>query len=58
MGLLQFITPVLQLLAGVLLLGESVPGPRWIGFGLVWVALAVLSYDSVRTARRARLARS
>jgi chloramphenicol-sensitive protein RarD len=54
MGLLQFITPVLQLLAGVLILGEHVPGPRWIGFGLVWVALAVLSYDSVRTARRAR----
>lgn len=51
MGLLQFITPVLQLLAGVLLLGEHVPGPRWIGFGLVWVALALLSADSVRTAR-------
>ena len=49
MGLLQFITPVLQLLAGVLLLGEHVPGPRWVGFGLVWVALVVLSIDSVRT---------
>ena len=58
MGLLQFITPVLQLLAGVLLLGESVPGPRWIGFGLVWVALILLSYDSVRTSRRGRLVRA
>jgi chloramphenicol-sensitive protein RarD len=54
MGLLQFITPVLQLLAGVLLLGEDVPGPRWIGFGLVWVALAILSYDSVRRSQRSR----
>ena len=51
MGLLQFITPVLQLLAGVLLLREHVPGPRWIGFGLVWVALVLLSIDSIRTSR-------
>jgi chloramphenicol-sensitive protein RarD len=58
MGLLQFITPVLQLLAGVLLLGEHVPGTRWIGFGLVWVALMVLSYDSIRTSRQLRAARA
>ena len=51
MGLLQFITPVLQLLAGVFLLDEHVPGPRWIGFALVWLALALLSIDSVRTSR-------
>jgi chloramphenicol-sensitive protein RarD len=51
MGLLQFITPVLQLLAGVLLLHEQVPGARWVGFGLVWVALVLLSVDSVRQAR-------
>lgn len=57
MGLLQFITPVLQLLAGVLLLGEHVPGTRWVGFGLVWVALVLLSVDSVRGSRaRARAA--
>jgi chloramphenicol-sensitive protein RarD len=58
MGLLQFITPVLQLLAGVLLLGEHVPGPRWAGFGLVWVALVLLSIDSIRTTRLARSAPS
>jgi chloramphenicol-sensitive protein RarD len=54
MGLLQFITPVLQLLAGVLLLHEHVPGPRWVGFALVWVALVLLSTDSIRTARQTR----
>lgn len=47
-GLLQFITPVLQLLCGVLLLGEHLSGTRWVGFGIVWIALAVLSIDSVR----------
>jgi chloramphenicol-sensitive protein RarD len=54
MGLLQFITPVLQLLVGVTLLGEHVPWSRWIGFGLVWIALAVLSIDSLRASHVAR----
>ena len=47
-GLLQFITPVLQLLCGVLVLDEHMSGSRWVGFGIVWVALAVLSVDSIR----------
>lgn len=50
-GLLQFMTPVLQLLCGVLLLGEQVPASRWVGFSIVWLALLVLSLDQVRNAR-------
>ncbi|HST80549.1 MAG TPA: EamA family transporter RarD [Kineosporiaceae bacterium] len=52
MGLLQYLTPVLQLLCGVLVLGEHMPPSRWIGFALVWTALAVLTFDSLRAARR------
>ncbi|HEV7173637.1 EamA family transporter RarD [Pedococcus sp.] len=48
-GLLQFITPVLQLLCGVLLLHEHMSAQRWVGFGIVWVALAVLTVDSLRS---------
>jgi chloramphenicol-sensitive protein RarD len=56
-GLLQFVTPVLQLLCGVLLLGETMGTSRWIGFGIVWVALLVLTFDSIRSVRtRRRLA--
>lgn len=56
-GLLQFITPVLQLICGVLLLGETMETGRWIGFGIVWIALLVLMFDSVRSVRtRRRLA--
>jgi chloramphenicol-sensitive protein RarD len=56
-GLLQFITPVLQLLCGVLILGETMQTSRWIGFGIVWVALAVLTIDSIHSMRtRRRLA--
>ena len=56
-GLLQFITPVLQLMCGVLLLGETMRPSRWIGFAIVWIALLVLTFDSIRSVRtRRRLA--
>lgn len=51
-GLLQFITPVLQLLAGVLVLGEHVSARLWVGFGIVWVALTLLTADSLLASRR------
>lgn len=57
-GLLQFMTPVLQLLCGVLLMGEVVPPSRWVGFGIVWLALVVLTADSLRAAHAVRLARA
>lgn len=53
-GLLQFVTPVLQLLCGVLLLGESMSTSRWIGFGIVWIALLVLTFDSIQSVRTRR----
>jgi chloramphenicol-sensitive protein RarD len=53
-GLIQFVTPVLQLLCAVLLLGEHLPPERWVGFGIVWVALLVLTTDSLLSVRAAR----
>ncbi|MGC5172971.1 EamA family transporter RarD [Microbacterium sp. DT81.1] len=53
-GLLQFVAPILQFVIGVWLLGEPMPPERWVGFGLVWLALTVLTVDSVVFARRAR----
>jgi len=51
-GLLQFVAPILQFMTGAWILGEPMPLERWIGFGLVWVALVVLMADSIRHARR------
>ena len=51
-GLLQYLAPVLQLAIGVLVRGEQMPPARWWGFGLVWVALAVLTVDGLRHSRR------
>ncbi|MEO7449141.1 MAG: EamA family transporter RarD [Humibacillus sp.] len=55
-GLIQFITPVMQLLCAVLLLGEHLPPERWIGFSIVWLALLVLTVDSLRGLRAGRAA--
>ncbi|TDC10866.1 EamA family transporter RarD [Nonomuraea longispora] len=52
-GLLQYIAPILQFACGVLIVREVMPPSRWIGFAIVWVALAVFTYDSLRTARAA-----
>jgi len=51
-GLLQYIAPTLQLLCGVLLLGEDFGSERAIGFVLIWIALAVYAGDGLRRARR------
>ncbi len=51
MGLIQYLTPVIQFGIGVWINHEVMPAPRWIGFGLVWVALVVLTIDSLRAAR-------
>lgn len=57
-GLLQYLAPVLQFLIGVVVLSEPMPASRWFGFALVWLALALLSADLLRTVRsRVRLTR-
>jgi chloramphenicol-sensitive protein RarD len=52
LGLLQYLTPTLQLVCGVAILGEPLPPERLAGFVLVWVALAVLTFDVLGSARR------
>ncbi|MFJ6677493.1 EamA family transporter RarD [Microbacterium sp. NPDC091382] len=53
-GILQFVAPIMQFLTGVLILQEPMPFERWIGFGLVWVAVAVFAVDSLLASRRQR----
>jgi rarD protein len=50
-GLLQYIAPVMQFLCGVLVTHESMPTGRWIGFTIVWLAITVFTWDSLRAAR-------
>lgn len=53
LGLLQYLAPVFQFLLGIFYFHEAMPPERWAGFALVWVALALLTGDALRTARAA-----
>jgi chloramphenicol-sensitive protein RarD len=50
LGVLQYITPTLQLALGVWLYHEPFAAAKMIGFGLVWVGLAVFLLDGLRAA--------
>ncbi|MFI6091424.1 EamA family transporter RarD [Streptomyces sp. NPDC051218] len=51
LGMLQYLAPVFQFLLGILYFHEAMPPERWAGFGLVWLALTLLTWDAVRGAR-------
>ncbi|GGY08994.1 EamA family transporter RarD [Streptomyces hiroshimensis] len=53
-GMVQYLAPTFQFALGLLVFHEGMPPERWVGFGLVWLALAVLTWDALRTARKAR----
>lgn len=53
-GLAQYIAPILQLVVGVVILREPMSFERWIGFGIVWIALLVLTVDMFLHAGRQR----
>ncbi|MCR9220575.1 MAG: EamA family transporter RarD [Alphaproteobacteria bacterium] len=52
MGMLFYLTPTGLFLLGTLLYGEPVGAGDMISFGLIWLGLAVFSYDLQRYARR------
>jgi chloramphenicol-sensitive protein RarD len=50
-GFIQYLTPTLQFLTAYFILQEPMPAVRWIGFGLVWLSLVVLSLDAIGNKR-------
>ncbi len=53
LGILQYISPCLQMSLGVVLYGEAFEPARAVGFYLIWLALLVYSLDSVWNSRKA-----
>ncbi|MDF3064722.1 MAG: rarD [Polyangiaceae bacterium] len=51
-GILQYVSPTLQLLLGILAFGEALPARKLAGFSLIWLAVLLYSIESL--ARRAR----
>ena len=54
MGFIQYFAPVIQFVVGVVVLHEAMPPGRWLGFGIVWLALLILSVDMIVAARTGR----
>ncbi len=54
LGFFQYIAPSLSLLLAVVVYGEPVAFSRWVCFGLIWLALAIFTMESVVHSRRAR----
>ena len=58
LGLIQYVTPVCQFLLGVFVNHEVMPPARWAGFALIWCALIVLTWDSLRAVHAVQVARA
>ena len=51
-GMLQFMTPTMQFITGVWILGEEMSPARWTGFAIIWIACTLFIVDMVRASRR------
>jgi chloramphenicol-sensitive protein RarD len=52
LGLLQYLAPTIQFALGLLVFHEAMPASRWIGFGMVWLALALFTVEALNHRRR------
>jgi chloramphenicol-sensitive protein RarD len=52
LGLLQYLAPILQFALGVFYFHEAMPAGRLVGFAMVWVALAMFTYEANAHRRR------
>lgn len=55
LGLLQYLAPIVQFVLGVTVLDEHMSLMRWVGFALVWVALAIFTLEATRHHRRQQM---
>jgi chloramphenicol-sensitive protein RarD len=49
LGPTNYLVPIINFLLGWLVFDEALPPDRVIGFALVWVALVLITYDTLRT---------
>jgi len=53
-GILFYVTPTLQFLSGILILGEAFDSHRLLGFIGIWLGLAIFSYSLLKKSQPAR----
>ncbi len=52
LGLLQYLAPTLQFVLGLVVFHEAMTPVKWVGFALVWLALAMFTGEALRHRRR------
>ncbi|RPI03327.1 MAG: EamA family transporter RarD [Calditrichaeota bacterium] len=52
LGFIQYIAPTLQFLTGILIYHEPFNSARFVGFSLIWAALALYTLEGLHNARR------
>jgi chloramphenicol-sensitive protein RarD len=52
LGLLQYLAPSFQFVLGLVVFGEQMTTVMWVGFALVWLALAIFTGEALRHRRR------
>ncbi|MGH3425757.1 MAG: EamA family transporter, partial [Nocardioidaceae bacterium] len=52
LGLLQYITPTTQFILGIVVFHEEMTVARWVGFILIWAALAIITSEAISNRRR------
>jgi chloramphenicol-sensitive protein RarD len=56
-GMMQYLAPSLQFIIAVAINHEPMPPSHWVGFSIIWLALAILSTDALHHNRRNARAR-
>ena len=54
LGFLQYLAPTLQFLLAVFLFHEELSTVKWIAMGCIWTAVALYSYDALRSYQQQR----
>jgi chloramphenicol-sensitive protein RarD len=52
LGLMQYLTPSVQFALGVIVFHEPMPAMRLAGFALIWVSLALFTFETLRHLRQ------
>ncbi|WP_264668734.1 EamA family transporter RarD [Arthrobacter sp. VKM Ac-2550] len=51
-GMLQYLAPLIQFIIALAVFNEPMPLERWIGFGLIWLSLIILTTDMFASYRK------
>jgi chloramphenicol-sensitive protein RarD len=51
-GLLQYLAPTIQFVLGLVVFHEQMTPVKWVGFALVWLALAIFTIEALRHRHR------